>query len=84
MKSRPVIKTATCPHCGRADAPLSEDGYIDRHRHASWVVNVSPGNEVCYGGGSWLKPGDSCSHAHLPNPDCASYTAVPDTQGGHA
>lgn len=63
-----MASSALCPHCGKPDAPV-DNGYIDRHRRADWVRDVSPGNEVCYGGGLWLKVGESCFHT-APSENC--------------
>lgn len=63
-----------CWHCGRKDAPLTDDGYLERHRRADWDKSSSPGNELCNGGawgGGHLRPGEPCNHGLVPNEHCA-------------
>jgi hypothetical protein len=60
-----MSRTGLCAHCGKPDAPVSPDGYIDRHYRADHVLGRDPGNELCAGsamGGGHLRPGEPCQH----------------------
>lgn len=56
--------TGLCRHCGRQDAPVNEDGFIDRHRRADYRRGIDRANELCYSslGGNNLRPGQPCTH----------------------
>lgn len=68
MTGRRRSTTGLCCHCGRPDAPLDDEGYLDRHRRADWSPHTSRGNELCAGDG---RPGQPCEHL-VPMPGCRS------------
>jgi hypothetical protein len=71
-----MSRAGLCAHCGRPDAPLDSDGYLDRHRRADWSPHVAGGgNEVCAGDG---RPGEPCQHL-VPMPGCRS--GRPEVEG---
>lgn len=53
---------AWCRHCGRTDAPVGR---------GDWDPTRDRGNEICYGGDNWLRPGEPCRHL-TPNARCAT------------
>jgi hypothetical protein len=62
-----IVDHGECRHCGRKDAPVNDYGTLDRHRRADWNRDdPSMINSItfCAGGGSWLKPGESCAKYH--------------------
>jgi hypothetical protein len=66
------MKTGLCRHCGKPDAPLTDNGYIDRHYRGDHPIGTRPSGELCAGsamGGGHLRPGEPCNHL-LPNPNC--------------
>jgi len=76
-------RTGLCQHCGEPYAPLTADGYIDRHHRADWQPDRDPGNVLCFGsamGGGHLRPGELCRHT-VPAPSCRSAGAAAGGEG---
>lgn len=75
MTIRYIVGAGLCGHCGRPDAPVNRDGFIDRHRRLDWRPTGQPerANELCANHNWRLKPGQVCRH---PTREACGLTAT--------
>jgi len=65
------MRVGLCSHCGKPDAPVDQEGYIDRHYRADHRRDVDPSNEICASSVMTSRPGKPCQHL-IPDPNCRS------------